>query len=434
MSLWKRGKWYSADFTVNGQRYRVPLKTTDEREAKREEKRLISEAGRGKLTASGENFARLAFSEAADRYLAERMPHLAPLSIRTEKERSRPLKEFFGATPLRKIRVESIWEYVAHRKASKKRGPQGRRLEAQASGISNRTINMEVALLRRILKRAKRLHLLTDDLKALPERRGVGRALALDEKLRLIQVAKGNPDWDNARLAMTLALNTTMRGCEIKGLCWRDVNLLDRTLTIRRSETKTDAGERAIPLNSDALATILEMRDRAKGFFGGNLAPDWYVFPHAEGFTKPDPTKPMSGWRSAWRSLRKAAAKGDKEKGIPEMPGLAALRFHDLRHHAITELAESQASDQTIMSIAGHVSRRMLEHYSHVRMEAKRQALDALSSKSKEASRGVLEEGYVTHHVTNQTASALPEPQAIEKIGGDDGTRTRDLMRDRHAF
>jgi hypothetical protein len=26
------------------------------------------------------------------------------------------------------------------------------------------------------------------------------------------------------------------------------------------------------------------------------------VFAHAEGFTKPDPTKPMSRWRSAWRS------------------------------------------------------------------------------------------------------------------------------------
>lgn len=55
------------------------------------------------------------------------------------------------------------------------------------------------------------------------------------------------------------------------------------------------------------------------------------------------------------------------------------FRFHDLRHQAITELAESKAGDQTIMGIAGHVSRKMLQHYSHVRMEAKRNALDALS-------------------------------------------------------
>ena len=57
---------------------------------------------------------------------------------------------------------------------------------------------------------------------------------------------------------------------------------------------------------------------------------------------------------------------------------LAGLRFHDLRHHAITELAESQTSDSTIMALAGHVSRKMLEHYSHIRMAAKRTALDAI--------------------------------------------------------
>ena len=60
--------------------------------------------------------------------------------------------------------------------------------------------------------------------------------------------------------------------------------------------------------------------------------------------------------------------------------GLKGLRFHDLRHTAITKLAETVTSEQTIMDIAGHVSRRMLEHYSHVRLEAKRRALDAIAA------------------------------------------------------
>lgn len=59
---------------------------------------------------------------------------------------------------------------------------------------------------------------------------------------------------------------------------------------------------------------------------------------------------------------------------------LAGLRFHDLRHSAITKLSESQASDQTIMAIAGHLSREMLEHYSHIRLAAKRAALEAIST------------------------------------------------------
>ncbi len=58
---------------------------------------------------------------------------------------------------------------------------------------------------------------------------------------------------------------------------------------------------------------------------------------------------------------------------------IASLRFHDLRHTCTTKLAEGQASQQTLMSIAGHLSRKMLEHYSHIRMAAKRAALDAIA-------------------------------------------------------
>ena len=39
----------------------------------------------------------------------------------------------------------------------------------------------------------------------------------------------------------------------------------------------------------------------------------------------------------------------------------------------------SSASDQTILSIAGHVSKEMMERYSHIRTEAKRRALDAIA-------------------------------------------------------
>lgn len=37
------------------------------------------------------------------------------------------------------------------------------------------------------------------------------------------------------------------------------------------------------------------------------------------------------------------------------------------------------------MSIAGHVSREMLSRYSHVRMEAKRRALDEIAARQRAA-------------------------------------------------
>src|SRR5260370_8279057 len=51
----------------------------------------------------------------------------------------------------------------------------------------------------------------------------------------------------------------------------------------------------------------------------------------------------------------------------------------------VTELAESGAGEEVIMSIAGHVSRAMLSRYSHVRMEAKRRALDDIAARQSAA-------------------------------------------------
>jgi len=71
------------------------------------------------------------------------------------------------------------------------------------------------------------------------------------------------------------------------------------------------------------------------------------------------------------------AAELERKKAAAPFVG---LRFHDLRHSAITKLAESGASDQTIMSLAGHLDRKMLEHYSHIRNAAKRKAVESISS------------------------------------------------------
>ena len=80
-----------------------------------------------------------------------------------------------------------------------------------------------------------------------------------------------------------------------------------------------------------------------------------------------DVQKHQKTWRTAWRNLTAKA-------------GLRGLRFHDLRHHAVTLMAEAGVPDQTLMAIAGHVSREMLEHYSHIRQKAKREAVKAMDS------------------------------------------------------
>jgi integrase len=263
---------------------------------------------------------------------------------------------------------------------------------------------METSAICRILKRAKRWRLVAADLEPLKERRKVGRVLSPEERFQLLSTAASKPEWQVAHCAAVLALNTTMRGCELKSLVWRDVNLLDSTLTITRS--KTEAGERIIPLNVEARTAILELFKRAQAFSAGEL--DHYVFPRCE-HGRIDPAKQQQGWRTAWRHLTKQA-------------GLPNLRFHDLRHHAITELAESQASEQTIMSIAGHVSPRMLRHYSHIRLDAKREALDGLAARNGRM-------GYVTNRVTTAAIETRHYPEGVEDYGRPERARTVDLHR-----
>jgi integrase len=58
-------------------------------------------------------------------------------------------------------------------------------------------------------------------------------------------------------------------------------------------------------------------------------------------------------------------------------------RLHDLRHTAATKMAEAGVPESTMMDIMGHMSRAMLQRYSHIRMAAKRQAVESLSAPAK---------------------------------------------------
>ena len=59
------------------------------------------------------------------------------------------------------------------------------------------------------------------------------------------------------------------------------------------------------------------------------------------------------------------------------------------------------------MSIAGHVSKKMLAHYSHVRLAAKRTALDGISSGRA---------SYDTNYDTSDANSLEPDADVIETM------------------
>jgi integrase len=199
----------------------------------------------------------------------------------------------------------------------------------QREGTQGRTVNIEIGTLRQILKAHDVWLPLAGKVRMLQERKDVARALTPEEERALLQTAA---ETDSAcSTAVALALNTAMRKDEIRTLHWSQVDWERRTVTVGDSKTEAGAG-RLIPWCE------------SKGI---------------------DPTRSTNGWRTAWRHALKRAG--------------FHCRFHDLRVTCITKLAESQASEQTIMAIAGHVSHRMLEHYSRIRTEAKRVALESIA-------------------------------------------------------
>jgi integrase len=215
--------------------------------------------------------------------------------------------------------------------------------------------------------------------------RGVGKAYTPEQKTAMLAAAKAA----NAPAiypALMLALHAGMRDAEIKEIRWQQIDLTRRILTV--GDSKTDAGEgRTIPLNSSLLVAMV---DHAKWYTEkfGTIDPDWYVFPW--GHPKPsDPTRHVVTFKTAWKNVRKKAG--------------VTGRWHDNRHTMITDLAEGGAPDEVIRDIAGHVSKQMLKHYSHIRMEAKRKALE-----------GLVEEKAVLDENTQKPNAA---PQEVPKVG-----------------
>jgi integrase len=229
-----------------------------------------------------------------------------------------------------------------------------------------KTINEEVGFLLRLLpveqagairaqlKQRKRLKL------KIAKR--VGRAYSEEEKAALLKAAKERPRSKSIYFQTLLAQRAGLRDKEIRTLQWNRLNLTKRIVTV--GETKSDAGTgRTIPMHDDLFAAALEYAKWYTTRFGTSK-PEWYVFPFGKPRPK-DPKRPQTTLKTAWGNTRKKA----NVKG----------RFHDNRHTFVTDLAESGASDQMIQDLAGQVSPDMVKHYSHLRTEAKRRAIEALS-------------------------------------------------------
>ena len=348
MSLFRRGDVWWYEFSFAGQRIRESTKSSSKTVAKDAERtrRRELEEGFNNITDQRHERIRTFRDIANDFYVGYkiRLPDSATFAEYAVDH----LKRLLGSKMLVDFSEEVVVKYQNDRLAEK---------------AAPKTINEEIGFLLRILGEPGdilRMRLRKRKMLKLKVRKQIGKAYGEEEKKRMFEEA-AKARSPHIYLALTLALNAGMRDAEMKRLTWAQINLAKKYLTVGRA--KTEGGEgRTIPLNSELFGVLTDYMEWYKHKFGAH-EPEWHVFPF--GSPQPtDPTRHVTTLKTVWNNIRaNAGVKG---------------RWHDNRHTLITELAESGAGDQTIMDIAGHVSKQMLKHYSHIRMEAKRNALETV--------------------------------------------------------
>ena len=129
-----------------------------------------------------------------------------------------------------------------------------------------------------------------------------------------------------------LALETAMRRSELLGLRWEHVDLGRRTIFLQLTKNGTS---RTVPLSTHAIQILTEIPRNIDG----------RVFPVTHEVVS-----------QAFNRARKQA-------------GVKDIRFHDLRHMAVTRLAEKLPNLIELSAVSGHKSLAMLKRYYHPNAE-----------------------------------------------------------------
>lgn len=314
------------------------------------------------------------FRDAADLWLESRRPFIALRSATAYEQYVRTLKAEFGRRLVSDIDADDIRRLQHKRLSEAPLYDKGRK--RTDAGWSSRSVNYELGVLRQILKRYGFWSPIADEVERLPERSDVGRAVTPEHEGKLLEAIgkSGSP----ALLPLfVLGLDTGLRASELRALRrrdltleWKDGVIVAGGLTVPKSKTEAGTG-RFVPFTQRVCGTLSLWLSRFP-----DAPAEAYVFPRHQVVQdedrepilwEVDVTRPMGEWKRSWRrALREAKC---------------AYRWHDLRHSFVSRLAESpRVSEQTIRSLAGHVSKKMLERYSHIRTAAKQDAIAVLEA------------------------------------------------------
>ena len=354
----KKTQSYYFEFVFAGQRIRECANTTRKSlaiEAEKRRKLELEQAIIGKPQGeTGRGLRLRRVREVIAEYLEAYPINHRPASVRFATYHLGTVKKLIGELMVSDLSEARIKKYIASR---------------LATGVGGRLVNIEVGELSRAI--GKTWKVLWPSVRKLEERTDVGRALSPEEEEKLLAAARAHKS-PVILSFIEIALMTGMRSGEILGLTWDQVNFEKRMLTVGRAKTKAGTG-REIPASVELMA-VLERHAVWYSKAVANPEPHLFLFSFLAKGCIYVPTKRMARIEAAWYSTLKSA-------GIQ-------CRIHDLRHCAATKLSEAGVSEGTMKALMGHMSQAMLERYSHIRVAAKREAVEALSLGRKSGSVG----------------------------------------------
>ena len=347
--IYRRGEWWWYKFEFPGQLFQESARTKNQAIARRAERKRHQELEES-LHGIKKRVTPKQFSVAANEWLEAKSATWKPKTYQAEELNVRHLVAHFGGVLLIDISAEDVSIY------------QKARL---GEGAAPKTVNLELGALRAILKRHRLWTDLAPDVSFLRCDREIGKALSKDEESRLLAACAASTSHVLLPL-VTTALYTGMRLGEVQGLRWRQINFLDRTVTVVDAKTASGSG-RVIPLNERAYQVL---QSWASNF--PERSPSHAVFPNLGTGRKrlavpADPETPIGTIKTGWKNAKDKAG--------------VECRFHDLRHTFCTRLLERGASLSVVSAIMGwsaSTTATMAKRYGHIGAEAQRKALDSL--------------------------------------------------------
>jgi integrase len=290
------------------------------------------------------------FSKLMDRYLREISP--SKRSWKSDHINSKPLLKFFDDWKTDAITAQDIYKYQDWRKSQVS--------ERKKKPVTGSTINREVSLLSDAFKKAVRWGYVQSNPCKEVERFSESRRdryVTDAEFVAIKNVALSKKESRHLADIMDCLYLTGQREGRILNLRWTQINIEERSISFEQT-SKNKRVPDVIWINDWLLPILLRLKKERSLW----RVVSTYVF------HKRDGTRYKS-IKKVWNSCCKKAKIHD-------------ARINDMRHKAITDMLNAGIAVSKVKTAVGHSQTQTTDGYTHLRVEATKEALGALFRKN----------------------------------------------------